>query len=1663
MIDLRNTKKDQNLKSNKNDYHLQVLDWQCYNSAIDDEDEEENNKNYVIQIFGVDQNNLSVSVKVTGFKPRFYVNIPKNFNNQKINILIEEVKKKVRKQYKDSINSFKILHRKKFRGFTNNEKFKFIKFTFNDTQSMSNYVRVFEKKLNIKVLHNKPKKYELYESNIEAFLRFCHIKDLKTSGWITLPKSKYNIVRYQETYSQREFTIKWKDIEPCKLSHIAPLIVLSFDIECDSSHGDFPIAKKNYKKLAAELLDCIQKEVRNEIKNNVPKSERYNMSKEKQIKLIERLINLAFSEETRTVRNLEDISFCYTKGNKKPKKKDIKEIKEKLADILFTEIQREDNCKELKEAVEHTQKLWANQSLDLLKSIAFEMGKRYSIPKKKILRRIINRDILVEKTTDLLDNFFPELEGDKVIQIGSTINRYGEENCFLKHIITLDTCNPIDGAEVISCKTEKEVLIEWAKFVRELDPDIVTGYNIFGFDFKFIFERADELDCLFEMGTLSRMKRKEIELIEKNLSSSALGENILTYLNMEGRVVMDLLKVVQKDYKLVSYKLDSVAENFINGKINDIENNNENQFKSILTISGVNDINEGNFVSIFFNNDKYMEGKKFMIQKIVDNKLYFNDLIPEEILNKKPSWRLAKDDIGPKDIFRLQKQDAEGRKIVAKYCIQDCALCNKLVNKLSIISNNIGMANVCSVPLSYIFLRGQGVKIFSLVSKECREHDFLLPVLKKPKSQEDQEKDKKKKISFYKDEEDDSDDEIDEGGYEGAIVLPPNPGIYLECPVPVLDYSSLYPSSMISENLSHDTYVMEEKYNNLPGLEYLDITHDVYEWIDPLIKSKGKRKVGQKTCRFVQFPDGKKGIIPMILQKLLKARKTTRKKIPYKTVKAKDGREFSGLLETDTDTMIVIKNVEGDSMEFIKKNIESIKDTYNEFEQEVLDGLQLAYKVTANSLYGQIGAITSPIYLKDIAATTCATGRNLLHLAKEKTEEKFEGAKIVYGDSVLGDTPIILMNKKNNDIEIKQIDEINKEIWKPYEEFKKFDTNRFEKEQKKCNNYKIYTKNGWSDINRIIRHKTTKKIYRIVTHDSIVDVTEDHSLIDENLNILKPKDVNVGTKLLNNYLLNESNNETLTFNDLLNYNNTICKENIEIKKAYIYGFFYGDGSCGKYNCPSGLKYSWALNNSEIENCMILQSLLMEIYEEEFKIIDTIKSSGVYKIIPKKKIKKYVLEYRDKFYNKDKYKLVPKEILNSNYNIKKAFFCGYYLADGYKCKKSKSRNIILTNKGKIGTSMLYYIAKSLGFNVSINTRNDKINVYKLTCSFKKQRKKSNIIKKIDVIKTIKNDEYVYDIETKNGTFNTGFPLIVKNTDSIFINFNPKDENGNKLINKEGLKRSIELGLEAEKYIQQFLKPPHKLEYEKTFWPFILFTKKRYIGNKYEFDLDKFKQTSMGIVLKRRDNADIVKHIYGGIMDIIMSDKDIKKSITFLQKELKSLIQGKFPLEMLQITKSLKSYYKNPESICHKVLADRIGEREPGNKPLPNDRIPYIYIQVEEKKGQKILQGDKVEHPNFIKSNKLKPDYLFYITNQIKKPVCQIYALIVDQLEGYNYDSDYLNRLYQSYVNKHGEQKANEKLTDKKNEIAGEILFKDVVREGTNKKNNIKPITSWFKPI
>ena len=272
-------------------------------------------------------------------------------------------------------------------------------------------------------------------------------------------------------------------------------------------------------------------------------------------------------------------------------------------------------------------------------------------------------------------------------------------------------------------------------------------------------------------------------------------------------------------------------------------------------------------------------------------------------------------------------------------------------------------------------------------------------------------------------------------------------------------------------------------------------------------------------------------------------------------------------------------------------------------------------------------------------------------------------------------------------------------------------------------------------------------------------------------------------------------------------------------------------------------------------------------------------------------------------------------------------------------------------------------------------------------------------------------------------------------------------------------TIELAIEAGEIATKFLKAPHDLEYEKTFMPFCLLSKKRYVGMLYEHDPNKCKRKSMGIVLKRRDNAPIVKDIYGGIIDILMNEQSIEKAVEFTKGFLDDIVNEKFGLEKLIISKSLREFYKNPDSIAHRVLADRIGKREPGNKPSVGSRVPYVYIQT--KKDVK-LQGDKIESPSFIEKNKLKPDYTHYITNQIMKPVQQVFGLVLGEIKEFGpMKSEYNSKLRQiNEKYRNDDTKLESKTTELINKFVKRLIFDKSLRNATNLKNKQHSIKSFF---
>jgi DNA polymerase elongation subunit (family B) len=787
------------------------------------------------------------------------------------------------------------------------------------------------------------------------------------------------------------------------------------------------------------------------------------------------------------------------------------------------------------------------------------------------------------------------LKGDPIIQIGVILATLGSTAAPEKHIFVLGTCDQIPEGIVHCYKDERKLLLGWFEWMAEQDIDIFMGYNIHGFDERYVWERCEQLGIQghAEIQQLNRLHEVggEMKLEEKRLSSSALGDNFMFLWTTPGRIRVDMYHYIKRGYPLPSYKLDDTSRNFLGEKVSKVE---EKVDAWELTIGATTkqDVAQGRSV-VLLNAAGDSLCEKLDVIEYAPGRLVVSipdDVIPDEVTK----WAVVKDDLSPKEMFKMHGQGPSERAIIARYCVQDCQLVLDLFKKLEVFNNSMSMANVCSVPVSYIFLRGQGIKIESLMFKYCYERGQCIKVLPGGGG---------------------GDGET----YEGAIVLDPMPGFYTT-PVGVADFASLYPSTIISENISHDTLVWVkdfddngnllavvyggEEYDNLPGVRYTDIEYD--NMIDDPAdqrKMKAKIKAGTRVCRYAQ---DKIGTIPHIVAGLLAARKAKRKE---------------GEKESDP------------------------------FKKALLDSEQLAYKLTANSLYGQLGSGTFKVRLRPLAASVTAYGRKQIMFSKAAIEK-----------------------------------------------------------------------------------------------------------------------------------------------------------------------FYGKDS-GNPRCAA--------------------------------------------------------------------------------------------------------------------------------------------------------------------------ETVYG-----------------DTDSLFIAFHPKNvETGEFLQGKAALEETINLTVEAGKFVTKMLKAPHDFEFDKVYYPFIIFSKKRYVGHKFEENADKYVLAFMGVALKRRDYAAIVKRIYSGALNILLHERDVPKAAAFVRQMSVDLVEGKFGLQPLIISKSLRAEYADPSRIAHKALADRMAARDPGNAPASGDRIPFVYIQPPVGQVAPDLQGERIETPTYIKEKGLKPDYMFYIDHQICNPVCQLFGLVVDQLPGY---SDYKPR-------------------------------------------------------
>jgi len=1508
-------------------------------SSVDDEKTKKTVKKddfkFIIQMFGLNEKGETCCIYMEDFQPFFYVKVGIDWTQYNANALLQHILSKIEKKYSESILQVKLVEYQKLYGFTAGKKDQFVKFVFKNTTVMNRVKNLWyeynKDPENSETIRKRiPFSFhgvflELYESNIPTLLRYFHIQNVSPSGWISIPMNRVKEPIHKTTTCNYEFICSSIHLKPLpEKETLVPYKICSFDIEASSSHGDFPLPVKTYKRLATNIVDIFIKQ-----------SGFIDAVSAKQ--LLQKIIFTAFGYGTfdevdlvypKTMPSKEKLSAIIKILNEQSLEQAKKANKEEDNSYLFTIDEMFEQIKETVTSTETTTNDVVEEEQPPQEESSYFTSKKKSkslaIHKKATIIDVLfeseyDRDDKIQITNNILTRLFPRLEGDKVTFIGSTFMRYGEPETYLNHCIVLGSCDPVEGAVIESVDDETDLLLKWTELIQQENPDIIIGYNIFGFDYEFMFRRAEENHCEKEFLLLSRKvgefcgkyvknkdSSKEILKIENTKLKIASGEYDLSFFKMTGRLQIDMYAYFRRDFNLSSYKLDDVASQYISDDIKKVVCAYDTKYGHVTELYSQNltGLHVGDFIHIEltgFTADYYKNGKKFKVLHIEKNRSVVEMYKGKEVTNtynviiiegheefdstKSIKWGTAKDDVTPQDIFRLAAGSSADRAVVAKYCIQDCNLVHHLMNKIDVITGYIEMSRICSVPISFLIFRGQGIKLTSYVAKKCREKDTLMPDLDKSGSGD---------------------------GYEGAIVLPPKCSMYMDNPVACVDYSSLYPSSMISQNLSHDSKVWTKEYDlngvlinetgekdkdgkfiydNLPGYDYIDLEFDTFRYIRKTPTSRAeKTKCGKMICRWAQFPDNKKGIMPSILEELLKARKDTRN---------------------------------------------MIKGEKDPFMQNILDKRQLGYKVTANSLYGQCGARTSTFYEKDVAASTTATGRMMIIYAKRIIEEVYGDhlyetvshgpvkckAEYVYGDSVANYTPVYVLVKGVFDICTIE------EIAEKYGEGKwKMCMEKGKQEKEVCEllyDIQTWTEKGWTRLYRVIRHRLAshKKMLRVLTNTGLVDVTDDHSLVRENGKEMSPKDVSVGsTKLLHSHL-------PMPYGRV--FRNTLQKDEFDISKDHM--------EMAKY-------------------CAYIQS-----YSNYIKIKET-DNPMIYKVV-------------SRFYE-NKHPTTVKQMQEIEY-----------------------------------------------------------------------------------------EGYVYDLTTENHHFAAGIGnIIVHNTDSVFFTFNLEHPTtGEKIRGKQALEMTIEIAQDAAKLCTQWLKPPMELSYEKTLMPFILLSKKRYVGMLYEEDPNKGKLKYMGLSLKRRDSCDYLKDVYGGILNILMKENNINSAIDFLNKSLNDLIEGNVSMDKLTITKALRSDYKNPNQIGHKVLADRIGKRDPGNKPKPGDRMKFVFIVNNE---HKALQGDKIETPEFIVANKLPIDFAHYITNQLMKPLQQLFGLALVQIwekqgktiQIKNYKKDIL-ALERDYPDMEEFMKKKEKYCSEKIKV---LLFDKVLDRIYNEKHGIQQITNFFVP-
>lgn len=248
---------------------------------------------------------------------------------------------------------------------------------------------------------------------------------------------------------------------------------------------------------------------------------------------------------------------------------------------------------------------------------------------------------------------------DVVFAVSCIFTRLGSKDSQRdKYLIAIGQDLTVKDATLIQVSQEEELLDELRKLIKTLDPDILVGYNIFGFDIPYTDFRIQRYTMSPVWGEMGRIIRKQTTVKKLSWESSAFGHNdFFQFSGMDGRICLDLLPIIKRDYKLLRYDLDFVSNNFLG--------------KGKFPIKAK---------QIFGYTKEYNEARK---ERNVNGERYANAL---ENYNK-----------------------------ILDYCVQDSDLVIDLLEKLSMWIGLSELSNIVGVSIVDIFTRGQQIRCLSQI------------------------------------------------------------------------------------------------------------------------------------------------------------------------------------------------------------------------------------------------------------------------------------------------------------------------------------------------------------------------------------------------------------------------------------------------------------------------------------------------------------------------------------------------------------------------------------------------------------------------------------------------------------------------------------------------------------------------------------------------------------------------------------------------------------------------------------------------------------------------------------------------------------------------------------------------------------------------------------